>query len=190
MVLTPTASVGLALWHARQVLGLLARAGELQESPKDADTDYHPLVSARIALIAHGLDKNFPLPDDTREYLLSLLDREPPERRAKGRGRWNPTEIRDRWIAGVVNHIAHKCGLHATRGEASANVSACGVVAMVLREFRKKGLSERRVCDIYLKCKKRGTAYDVSAILARVKTLGELQFRAKELRDTYLRKEN
>jgi hypothetical protein len=107
--------VELAFRIARAVFGLLARIGELQDK-QDPDTDYGPAFFAQLELIAHGLDKNFPLSDDARELALnSLLDhwsfgKDQAHTRARGRSA-NDNEIRDRWIAGTVDYIVDRCGL-------------------------------------------------------------------------------
>jgi hypothetical protein len=189
--------VALAFWHARRVLGILARIGELQDK-QNPDTDYRLALFAQLELIAHGLDKNLPLSDDARELLESLnrnfFAEDRKQTRPRGRGT-NENEIRDRWIAGMVDLIVDKCGLDATRGQASrdkgTNVSACRVVAKVLPELLgNKALAERRVEDIWRKCRKRKTAYNVLETFAGALRLGELGLRAVELHNAYLRKEN
>jgi len=149
-------------------------------------------------LIAHGLDKTIPLSDDTREYLLNQLSLTFPggeKDRARGPGRSaDDNEIRDRWIAGTVNLIHDRCELDVIRGSASRdkgiNVSVCSVVAAVLPEFfgNKAPASERRVYDIYKKCKRQKTAYDVPKIIAQAHELGKLGLRAIELHNESLRK--
>jgi hypothetical protein len=188
----------VAFWHARQVFRLLAQNGELEDK-EDPDTDYRPALFARCELIAHGLDKNFALSDGTREFLLDSLNRDffdeaRTHTRTRGRNA-NDNEIRNRWIAGTVNLIVDKCGLDTTRGQASrdkaTNVSACRVVAEVLSEFfGKKAPAERTVEDIWRKCRKHKTAYNVLEIFAGACRLGKLGIRAVELHNAYLRKEN
>jgi hypothetical protein len=190
--------VKLAFWHARQVFRLLAQTGE-SEDKEDPDTDYRPALFARWELVAHGLDKNFPLSDETREFLLESVDRDFSDEartRTRTRGRnANDNEIRNRWIAGTVNLIVDKCGLDTTRSQASrdkaTNVSACRVVAEVLQEFLGNNApAERTVEDIWRKCRKHKTAYDVLESFAQACRLAELGFRVIELHDAYLRKEN
>jgi hypothetical protein len=107
--------VALAFWHARQVFKLLLQIGELEDK-KDPDTDYRPALFAGWELVAHGLDKNFALSDETCEFLLESLDRDLFDEawthtRSRGRNS-NDNEIRNRWIAGTVNLIVDKCGLY------------------------------------------------------------------------------
>jgi hypothetical protein len=190
--------VALAFRHARQVFRLLAQIGELEDKG-DPDTDYRPALFARFELVAHGLDKNFALSDETREFLLQSLDRDffdEVRTRTRTRGRnANDNEKRNRWIAGTVNLIVDKCGLDTTRGQASrdkaTNVSACCIVAEVLRDFLgSKAPAERTVEDIWKKCRKHKTSYNVLEIFAGACRLAELGFRSIELHDAYLRKEN
>jgi hypothetical protein len=191
--------VAAAYKIARAVFGALARAGELQDK-QDPDTDYGPAFFARLELIAHGLDKNFPLSDNLREYLLNLCLLKFPDaekeraRRTRGRSP-NENEIRDRWIAGTINFIVDRCGLHAGRSAASrdkgTNTSACTIVAEVLREFVGKDAPEERTIqeNIYPKCTKQKTAYNVPETFAKLRMLLELASHADELHDKHLRKE-
>jgi hypothetical protein len=173
--------VALARQHARRVFTLLAQMGEW-ENKKDPDIDYSPAVFARWELIAHGLDKNFPLSDQTREFLLECLHRDwldEPRTCPRTRGRkYNYNENSNRWIAGTVNLIVDICGLDATRNQASrdkaTNESACSIVAKVLGEFlENKAPAERTVEVIWKNCRKHKTAYDVLEVFEGTRRLAE-----------------
>jgi hypothetical protein len=179
--------VELARQHARQVFTALVQIGEFEDK-KDPDSDYYsPAVIARWELLRHGLDKNFPLSDQTREFLLECLHREwldkrrtRPRTREEGRND-NDNKIRDRWIAGTVNYIVDKSGLDATRCQESrhneTNVSACRIVAEVLRlrEFLgNRAPAERTVENIWRKCRKDKTAIDVPGFFKGIYRLAEL----------------
>jgi hypothetical protein len=190
--------VAAAYKIARAVFGLLARVGEFQDK-QDPNTDYGPAFFAQLELIAHGLDKNIPLSDNACKYLLDLgLSKFPDaeqDRARRTRGRIpNENQIRDRWIAGTIDFIVDRCGLHAGRGSASrdkgTNISACCVVAEVLREFFGKDAPEERTIqeNIYPKCTKQKTAYNVPQTFAGIRRLSELAFHAAELHNKYLHK--
>jgi hypothetical protein len=174
--------LALAFQYAREVFTLLAQIGEFEDK-KDPDIDYSPAVVARWELIAHGSDKNLPLSDQTREFLLECLRRDwldEPRTRPRTRGRnANDNENRNRWIAGTVNLIVAISGLDTTRGQASrdkaTNVSACSIVAEVLRELLgNKAPAERTVEGIWRKCRKYKTAFDVPGILAGIYRVAEV----------------